>query len=155
MPTAPKKIFLNHSQFCWVDAADYDWLNQFKWGAILTHSGWRAITEIDGKRAYMSRLILELTNKLQADHKNGNTLDNQRRNLRPATHSQNQQNARKRKDNASGFKGVSFDQHYQTWRVQIRVNGKRYSKGGFKTAELAAATYQEAATRLHGKFSRF
>jgi hypothetical protein len=44
---------------------------------------------IDGKRVYMSRMILGFPDGLEVDHKNGITLDNTRQNLQAITRQQN------------------------------------------------------------------
>ena len=62
----------------------------------------------DGKRQSirMHREIIGASEGVEVDHRDGNKLDNRRKNLRVATKSQNQANARKHRDNKSGFKGV-------------------------------------------------
>ena len=54
------------------------------------------------------------------DHHDGNGFNNRRiQNLRPSTNQQNTQNQRIRKNNSSGYKGVTFDKHHNKFRARI------------------------------------
>jgi hypothetical protein len=64
------------------------------------------------------------------------------------TSAQNKQNVCKRKDNTSGFKGVTFDEQHKKYRARICILGKHIHLGYFETAELASAAYA-AAQELH------
>lgn len=86
----------------------------------------------------------------QLDHVNGIKDDNRIANLREATVTENQQNARIRKDNTTGFKGVfAFQGKYRT---QIKINGRQTYLGQFDTAEEAHAAYCKAAKEKFGEF---
>ncbi len=89
------------------------------------------------------------------DHKNGNSLDNRWKNLRETDALGNAQNARKRKDNKSGYKGVYWHSQSGTWRAKIQANGKMRTLGNHKTPELAYEAYKKAAKELHGEFANF
>ena len=85
---------------------------------------------------------------LQVDHRNGDTLDNRRANLRLATQSQSTANTRIRKDNTTGFKGVTFERGLYVATCQgIRI-------GKYTTAIEAAAAYDRAALATFGDFAR-
>lgn len=88
------------------------------------------------------------------DHINGDPLDNRIANLRLATASQNQGNARLRRDNTSGFKGVTYNPDTQKWIAQIKCRGKQHQLGYFASPEEAHAAYINAAKRLYGEFAR-
>lgn len=88
------------------------------------------------------------------DHINGNRGDNRLINLRAATRSQNNCNSGTRKDNKSGYRGVSFHSQYGKWEARIYADKKKYPLGFFETAEEAAEAYRLASLRLHGEFSR-
>jgi HNH endonuclease/AP2 domain len=87
----------------------------------------------------------------EIDHKNGQRGDNRWENLRHATKSQNQGNARKRSDNTSGFKGVW--RHKEKWRSVVFKDRRKYHIGLFDTPEEAHAAYVKKATELHGEFA--
>lgn len=86
------------------------------------------------------------------DHIDRDTYNNRKNNLRKATNSQNQHNARINARNTSGYKGVSYRKSNNTWYVRIQVNGKTYSKSGFETAELANNYAVELRRQLVGEF---
>jgi len=111
------------------------------------------VIEVDKTLYKAHRLArLYMTGKMpreQVDHINGVRSDNRFTNLREASHKENQHNARKRADNTSGHKGVSWHAASGKWRADIRVDGI-----GFAHVEDAAAAYAEASARLHKSFGR-
>lgn len=88
------------------------------------------------------------------DHRDGDNFNNRWLNLRPADNGKNLQNAKLRRDNISGVKGVSWDAGHKKWRVTIAVNGKFLRLGRFDTVEAAALIANEARNKLHGNFAR-
>jgi hypothetical protein len=154
-----RTIPLTKGQVAIVDAADYEWLNQWKWHALWsdrTHSFYaaRATPRVNGKQRgiRMHRVILNAPESVFVDHKNHNTLDNSRLNIRLATRLQNRWNADKQKNNTSGFKGVTWSKQRQRWVVFIFVDGKRKFLGRFKSRELAGAARRAAELQIHGEF---
>lgn len=82
------------------------------------------------------------------DHINGKRDDNRLCNLRDVSASINQQNRRLTSSpNSTGFMGVH--KHGPSYRCEIRVDGKRFKAGPFKTAEEAHAVYLSMKRRLH------
>lgn len=88
------------------------------------------------------------------DHINGDTLDNRKCNLRECTRTENNQNARKRKDNTSGYKGVQLHKKTKKWVARISNMGKRISLGYFDDLTDAHAAYCEASKKYHKAFGR-
>ncbi len=84
----------------------------------------------------------------QIDHINGCRSDNRIVNLRQANNAENQQNRLAQKNNTSGFLGVCPFPNNK-WRAQIRVNGKNFHLGLYKTKDLAFEAYQYAKKNLH------
>jgi hypothetical protein len=106
------------------------------------------------KMLYMHRVILNCADYMQADHIDGDGLNNRRCNLREATHSQNQRNQRRSKINTSGLKGACFHIRASKWQAIIKVNGRSKHLGYFNTPEEAHAAYCEASDKYHGEFGR-
>lgn len=66
------------------------------------------------------------------DHINGDTFDNRIVNLREATATENQQNAKLRIDNKSKVTGLNWHKQCSKWQVNITVNKKLLYLGIFK-----------------------
>jgi hypothetical protein len=90
----------------------------------------------------------------EVDHINGVRADNRIANLRLATMSQNRANAKRRSDNRSGLKGVSWCAPRSKWRAQIKTGGRSQHLGLFGSAEAAHAAYSREATRVFGEYAR-
>jgi hypothetical protein len=113
-------------------------------------------TTIKGKPYLNHRLIYMMFYGVippEIDHINGNRSDNRIENLRPANN-KNQQNAKIRKDNKSGAKGVYWFKELKKWKVDVATNGKRKYIGVFEDLELAELVAQEARNKYHGKFAK-
>lgn len=89
------------------------------------------------------------------DHEDGDNFNNRFGNFRDADNGKNLQNAKLRKDNKSGVKGVSWDAHHKKWAACIAINGKQTRLGRFDTIEAAAAVVNAARGKVHGKFARY
>jgi hypothetical protein len=149
-----KEIPLTKGRMAIVDDQDFEWLSTYKW-YFNSQKGYAATPKKmqDGttKTISMQREIMNTPAGMETDHINGNKLDNRRENLRVATHTQNQSNRGKQKNNTSGFKGVILLNG--KWYRQIKYKWKNYHGGPFNTPEEAAADYDRAALELHGEFS--
>lgn len=151
-----KLIPLTQGKYATVDDDLFEELNQFKW---FYHCGYarRNSPRGGGKKRHaihMSRVVLNAPDGVQCDHISLNRLDNQRTNLRLATHAQNIHNRVAPKTNTSGFKGVDFRKSGNKYRARIQVNCKSITLGVFRTAKEAANAYIVAAGKLHGQFAR-
>ena len=105
----------------------------------------------------MYRIVLQRSkgkSTKHTDHANNNGLDNQRRNLRYATRSQNRCNAKLQCNNTSGYKGVGWYEKGHNWRARIRVNNTLIHLGCFKYKTQAARAYNKAAKKYHKQFAK-
>jgi len=150
-----KLIPLTQDKFAQVDDEDFEWLSQWKWRYDRGYAGRR--TKVNGKRCtiFMHREIAQTPDGMETDHrKTGETLNNQRSNLRVCTVAQNQANRGLAWNNTSGYKGVSYHRAKKKWRARIKAGGgKLIQVGYFPNAEDAAHAYDAAARQLHGEFA--
>lgn len=73
----------------------------------------------------------------EIDHINRIRNDNRIVNLREVSRTENNLNASIRKDNTSGYKGVSWNKTRNKWQAYIKIKGKKKSLGYHHTAEEA------------------
>ena len=154
-----KKIPLTQGKVALVDDADFDRVNQFKWYALKNTTGnvWYAMrTSWDPASKKRSAIYLHtfLTGFDRTDHQDGDGLNCQRENLRPATSAQNMQAKQtKRKNTSSRFRGVSWHKAYRQWQAQIKIAGKLIYLGRYVKEQSAAKAYDVAAKKYFGKFA--
>lgn len=158
LPSEIRRVPLTRGYWAIVDAADFDWLMQWEWcvsaaGKFRTHFHAARNAAIPGP-SLMHALILPVEKPLVVDHVNGDSLDNRRANLRPATPSQNGANGRRHGKAAHGFKGIYFDNARKCWAAQIKVNYITRSLGRFDTPEDAAKVYDVAALEAWGEYAK-
>jgi len=155
------QIPLTRGLFALVDVEDYEHLNRFKWQARRSgrlYYGYRHLRKgevgyVDRPHDVLRSMGEELIGRpkgLLVDHRNRNTLDYRKSNLRWATVRQNAQNGWRA---AKGrYKGVMKLRH--TFRARIHVPGQQSHIGCFETAHEAAMAYNEAALKYYGAFAR-
>lgn len=162
-----KTIPLTQGKFALVDDEDFEYLSQFYWQALKRgiNAAWhvkRTIARFDKtKTVYMHQEIMPSPTGLEIDHKNGDGLDNQKKNLRVVTRLQNTRGYRRlRTGKSSKFRGVSWFKRNKNWRAQIgasplagRIARKMLHLGYFKCEEDAARAYDKKALELFGEFA--
>src|ERR1039458_6809617 len=149
-------IPLTRNKFALIDDCDYWLVQPFTWYAFKSGKQWYAATKFQRpshETALLHRLLAGFP-PFQLDHKNGNGLDCRRRNLRPATPSQNGANRTKQRNNKSGYKGVYKDARRKEWYAAIRSGGFGYYLGSFSNPIAASGAYHMAANLCFGEFAR-
>ena len=104
-----KYIPLTQGKLAIVDDEDFEWLSQWKWH--FNRKKYAARTINHSGKLYMHQVILNTPKGMLSDHRNGNGLDNRRKNLRACNVQQNKANSRLPKNNTSGFKGVYWEKN--------------------------------------------
>lgn len=153
-------IPLTKGFFAKVDDADFGYLMQWKWHVTTSNGGktFYAVRNVRadeggrGEKIYMHAVLLPEVPEV--DHRNGDSLDNQRGNLRPADALKNNQNRRMRSDKLVPFKGVTQHKKGRSYfQARIKANGALHSLGYFKDPEEAARAYDAAARKFFGEFA--
>ena len=159
-----KLIPLTQGYVTKVDDEDYEWLTEWKWYAG-TRAGEknkkvRVVRSINFSnkivQVQMPREIMRARSHEIVDHINGDTMDNQKNNLRLCSLYQNSLNRGLNRNNKTGYKCVTFRPSKKTnqYASYIRLNKKLVHLGFFDTAEKAARAYNEAAKKNFGEFAK-
>jgi len=153
-----KTIFITRGLVTVVDDADFDMLNAFSWMATpasnkkkhyVSRSIWVGGSN---KTVYMHRVLLNAPRGLEVDHIDGDSLNNQRANLRLCTKGQNAVNRRSYSP-ASGYRGVYGNTPRDTFKAEVTTNGERQRLGTFADPVEAAKAYDKAAMAAFGDFA--
>lgn len=149
-------VVLTKGGFALIDEADVPYVSRFNWSTMANGYAMRS-TRHTGKFLLHREIIQQFTEIPPThivDHISGDRLDCRRSNLRTGSVSQNGMNSKKRKDNKSGFRGVSWVARDSDWAAFITLGGKSVRLGSFATPEEASACYEEVAKANFGEFKR-
>ena len=144
-----------------VDEEDFEFLDKMTWTVFRARNTFYAAGIIrkryrkdgDPARVKMHRWIMKCPDGMQVDHKDGNGLNNQKDNLRIATHAQNSKNKRVIRQTPSGFKGVAYNAKKGLYCARIGVDGKLIHGGWTKNKYAAALKYNEMAILYFEEFA--
>jgi len=147
-----------------VSDEDYEFVLQWPWRVHRNQAGYEYVSRYEERKdgqatISMAREVLarklgrSLTSMERADHVSRDTLDNRRENLRLASCSENGANSKLKRNNTSGYRGVSYFPSKKKWRAYIKFRWKRMSLGYYFTKEDAARAYDRAAVELFGEFA--
>jgi hypothetical protein len=149
-----KSIPLTRGLHALVDDADFDYLDKHLW---IAHKNKRRFyaRRRDGKKfVLMHRVIFGAPAKVLVDHRDGDSLNNQRYNLRAASDSQNQMGFQIPRGGSSKFRGVYLVSPGR-WRARLqrKRRGGSVSLGIFGNEASAARAYDAAAKRYFKEFA--
>ncbi len=157
-----KIIYLTRDKYTIVDDEDYERLMKHSWAWIPAtgsqSSKGYAVRKGNKKRGeprtvQMHREILHASKGTIIDHKNLNSLDNRKENLRYADVQTNSFNRNKPiMDCTSKYKGVLQRKNDTRWMARIKFNGRHVELGKYDTEEKAAAIYNFASRIFYGKY---
>lgn len=133
-------VLLNNGQEVLIDPEDI-WVLGYKWNARLKEG---KPYPSNNEKGYLHRAILGVTDpRIFVDHRDGNTLDCRRRNLRETTRTINRRNSSK-------HRGYHFHKPIGKWNAYISIHGKRLSLGYFDTEAEARAVRLAKERELWG-----
>ena len=150
-----KLIPLTQGKATLVSSTDFKRFGSLRWCAELKKDSgdFYAKRGVNGSTEYLHRAIMDAPNDMKVDHRNHNTLDNRRHNLRVCSNSENIRNRRGPNSNSTtGVRGVTFDKSRGKWAARIVVGGKKLHLGRFDKKSSAATAYAEANLKHYGSF---
>lgn len=137
-----------------VDETDLEIIGNHRW-CVFNNNGKLYVTTktktLQGfKTTHLHRFLTSAID-LEVDHIDGNGLNNQRRNLRLCTHSENMHNRKIDVRSSTRIKGLMWIEKRQSWFAQVRINNKRFNKY-FKDKQAAIDWLEKTRKELHGSF---
>lgn len=145
------RIPLTQGKYAVINIEDLPEIGKYRWNAKSAGAYARLPQTEGGGLAAMHRKIMNPPEGMCVDHKDRNTLNNKRENLRVCSHAENMRNVKPIKS-ASGLKGVQ--RQNTKWVANIVINGKKLFLGTFQEKEDAFNAYKEASAKYHGEFGR-
>jgi hypothetical protein len=156
-----KTIKCYNGELAMVDDEDYPLLSRHKWSYFGKEGKQYVSTTVSNtegkyKNVYMHVMIMGCAKTI--DHEDSNGLNNQKKNLRKATKSQNGGNGRKMKSRmgkptSSRYKGVHWATAPGKWRAVVHCDGVAYQCGSFDCEHAAGEAYNKKAEKLFGKYA--
>jgi len=156
-----KRISLTQGKEALVDDQDYAHLMQWRWHAVRSRKSFyaaRKVRRLDGKQEtiFMHREVAARCGQSwrQVDHRDRDSLNNQRSNLRAATTAENGANRGLRRNNRSGAVGVSWEPRRQKWWAVVSSHSGRVQRCfDVDDFDKAVAWRDAKAKELHGEFA--
>lgn len=99
--------------------------------------------------------VEDSTREVNVDHKNHDTLDDRKENLRVTNVTENCMNRKLSKANKSGYRNVSWSKNENAWIVQLQVDGKNTVLGTFSKDQLeeAGKFAKKMREKYYGEFA--
>jgi len=163
-------ILLTRGEATIVDGIDYKYLSQWSWFFNGKYAGRTFRPHIEGLHKKTLLMHIEIMKrklgekydpKKKTDHKDLNGLNNTRLNLRVASHAQNTQNHKIRKDNTTGYTGISIckSRHRKGpngycgyWKIQLSTDFGRIIHCR-ENLDEALLLRDRLARKHHGEFA--
>ncbi len=147
-----RQIPLTRGKFAIVDAADFEWLSQYRWSCRGGGNPYAARFH-KGKVIWMHREIMQTPPDKVCDHIDTIGLNNRRTNLRNCDRRDNVHNLSKSNRGSSCFKGVFWDKRLKKWCAKICCDNQVHRLGYFDAEIDAARAYDQKARELFGPFA--
>ena len=141
----------NTNKEFYIDVEDYDKVKDYCWRECVDQTGYHYLASRDRENTLL-RMHNLIVGKYY-DHKDRNTFNNRKYNLRPATKNENARNKSLQINNKSGVSGVFFDRFCNKWRAYIGVNGKCFYVECCSNKENAIKARLKAEADYYGEFA--
>lgn len=143
----------DNNNFC-IDMEDYETVKNYCWRIGLR--GYIVANSRNGlnKTVWLHRIIMNVDDEnIFVDHKNWDKTNNRKSNLRKATKSENNTNIKRKKNNTTGYTGVTINRRTGNYIARISKNNKRIYLGTFSSFEDAVIARHKEELEMHKEWS--
>lgn len=144
-----KSEVVNHF---WIDREDLAKVRYYKWRVDTNCHVITGNCTSTRPRKELSHIVMNCPDGMVVDHKDGNPLNNRKKNLRICTQQENLCNKHFMSNSNSGEIGIIWDKSRKRWAPEIRKDGKRYHLSRYKTIEEARYARYIGELILFGEF---
>ena len=146
-------MYDNRGNVCLIDKEDYEKISKGYWGKYQNSNYF--CSNIEGKKYWLHRYIMNAQKGKYVDHINNNFDDYRKINLRICSNAENNRNRGLQKNNTSGYPGVNWVKREQKWRARIKVDGKEQHLGLFSDINDAIQAKKAAEEKYFKEFSYY
>lgn len=143
----------NTNREFYFDLEDYDKIKDYYWRESVDNTGYRYVSSVivnSDKTHTTIRLHSIITGYQLCDHKDRDTFNNRKSNLRDVSFSENSQNRSLRSDNTSGITGVCWLNNKNCWMAKLTLQGKTMCEKFFNEKEDAIKARLKAELKYFG-----
>ena len=116
------EVTTSNNMCFYIDKEDEEIVKKYKWYITVSSRGVKIVENIDG--VFLYQILMPKKKGFEIDHKDLDTLNNRKSNLRYCTHQQNQINQSLQKNNTSGFTGVRYCEQREKFIARIKISQK-------------------------------
>src|SRR5690606_5233426 len=140
-----------------IDEQDAEAVQRHTWVPLVRHGRSGTVyakARIGQKTVLLHRFLMNPESGEYIDHIDGDGLNNQRRNLRVCSNSENLMNRGRNRNNTSGYKGVYWSKKDKSWVARLTVGGSVVWSGYYKDPIEAANAYDRKAREVCGEYAK-
>jgi hypothetical protein len=138
-----------------IDLEDVEKCQDYKWsvGAYRYKKEGKVFHYATNKKVgLLHRFVTNAPKNIQVDHKNRDTVDNRKDNLREATRSQQGMNGNIPVNNTSGHLGVTWVKSLGKWMASLGKNMKKINLGYYDDIDDAIRARKEGEIKHFGEY---
>ena len=149
------KLYNRYGEYvksAYIDEVDLEKCSKLKWSYSKDD---RTVTRLEGKLVLLHHFILDFkynNDGVVVDHKDRDSMNNRRSNLRICKQTNNAKNCKLAKNNSSGVTGVERSSK-NMWRATLMLNRKRIYDKHFKTFDEAVKARLKAEKKYFKEFA--
>ena len=135
-----------------VDIEDVDRVKNMRWRTSVKRHKVYVISGSGQRQVYLARYLMDYDGPLEVDHRDGDSLNNRKKNLRIVTRTENMHNLCAKDTSKTQIRGVSYAKRGQVYAVNFKMGDMRLYFKSFDTLPEAAYIRLLCERKFLGQF---